>query len=131
MSTPWQSVRYLFPTCFSFTTQLTRVDGFHPTKPGPYFQAKVMSQQGKFGRIGGRMRSRYVLKKRNETSAPGGAQSKAAAPSDGTPTEGEVPAEDIQNDSLYLCEVGVGTPEQKIYLDFDTGSSDLWVCCVL
>ncbi|KAI4687809.1 uncharacterized protein J4E88_003400 [Alternaria novae-zelandiae] len=101
--------------------------GFHPTKPGPYFQAKVMSQQGKFGRIGGRMRSRYVLKKRNETSAPGGAQSKAAAPSDGTPTEGEVPAEDIQNDSLYLCEVGVGTPEQKIYLDFDTGSSDLWV----
>jgi len=101
--------------------------GFHPTKPGPYFQAKVMSQQGKFGRIGGRMRSRYVLKKRNEASAPGGAQSKAAAPSDGTPTEGEVPAEDIQNDSLYLCEVGVGTPEQKIYLDFDTGSSDLWV----
>jgi len=90
-----------------------------------------MSQQGKFGRIGGRMRSRYVLKKRNETSAPGGAQSKAAAPSDGTPTEGEVPAEDIQNDSLYLCEVGVGTPEQKIYLDFDTGSSDLWVCCVI
>ncbi|KAI4638173.1 hypothetical protein J4E93_010329 [Alternaria ventricosa] len=101
--------------------------GFHPTKPGPYFQAKVMSQQGKFGRIGGRMRSRYVLKKRNEASAPGGAQSKATASSEGTPTEGEVPAEDIQNDSLYLCEVGVGTPEQKIYLDFDTGSSDLWV----
>jgi len=74
------------------------------------------------------MRSRYVLKKRNEASVPGGAQSKAAAPSDGTPTEGEVPAEDIQNDSLYLCEVGVGMPEQKIYLDFDTGSSDLWVC---
>ncbi|CAN9185638.1 unnamed protein product [Alternaria alternata] len=101
--------------------------GFHPTKPGPYFQAKVMSQQGKFGRVGGRMRSHYVLRKREQTSAPGGAQSKAAAPSDGGGTEGEVPAEDIQNDSLYLCEVGVGTPEQKLYLDFDTGSSDLWV----
>jgi hypothetical protein len=87
-----------------------------------------MSQQGKFGRVGGRMRSHYVLRKREQTSAPGGAQSKAAAPSDGGGAEGEVPAEDIQNDSLYLCEVGVGTPEQKLYLDFDTGSSDLWVC---
>lgn len=88
-----------------------------------------MTQQGKFGRIGGRMRSHYVLRKRSQAaSASGGAQSKATTEnpsSDGT--EGEVPAEDIQNDSLYLCEVGVGTPEQKLYLDFDTGSSDLWV----
>lgn len=40
---------------------------------------------------------------------------------------GQVTAQDIQTDSEYLCEVTVGTPPQKLLLDFDSGSSDLWV----
>ena len=95
-------------------------DGFETTKPGPYFQAKVFRSQGKFGRIGGRMRAHYVLQKRDTGSATSSAQSKVAAPSDGS-SEGEVPAEDIQNDSMYLCE-GL-TKHFEIHLHLYTASS--------
>ncbi|KAF8315723.1 acid protease [Clavulina sp. PMI_390] len=39
----------------------------------------------------------------------------------------EVPAQDVQNDLEYVVPVAIGTPAVTLNLDFDTGSSDLWV----
>jgi hypothetical protein len=47
----------------------------------------------------------------------------AAAKDEGS----EVPAESVQNDLEYVVVVKVGTPGVNLSLDFDTGSSDLWV----
>ncbi|KZT58433.1 acid protease [Calocera cornea HHB12733] len=41
--------------------------------------------------------------------------------------EAEVPADDVQNDLEYVVPVMIGTPGVTLNLDFDTGSSDLWV----
>lgn len=87
---------------------------FSPTKPGPYVLGGKVQQKGKFGisrLIGGKTHVQRVLQKKSATDA----------------RPGDVPAEDQQNDSLYLCPVTIGTPGQTFNLDFDTGSADLWV----
>lgn len=93
---------------------LLRKYHFNPTLEGPYHYGKKVEQQGKFGalkaRIGGKARIHQALLK---TQADG--------------TAGEVGAEDVQNDSMYIAPVTIGTPGQTFHLDFDTGSADLWV----
>jgi hypothetical protein len=93
-------------------------DNIHPTLEGPYVARPQVHQQGKYGPppgVGGHSSVSYTLQKTIAATAPGGG------------TTGDVGAQDIQNDSLYLCPVQIGTPAQTLMLDFDTGSSDLWV----
>lgn len=87
---------------------------FTPTLDGPYTVINKAHHQGKHGdhqAVGGKTHMQKVLQKKAPTS-------------DQT---GDVPAEDSQNDSEYLCPVTIGTPGKTFTLDFDTGSADLWL----
>lgn len=87
---------------------------FQTTRPGPYFLDKKVSYGGRYPSLNRLLRRKrtvsHIIKQRLQSGQ-----------------KGSVSAADQQNDSEYLCPVTIGTPGKTFNLDFDTGSSDLWV----
>jgi len=84
-----------------------------PTVEGPYAMQAHVEQKGKFGkRVGGKAHvTGHKLVKIDAA----------------TGESGQVPSQDVEQNSEYLTAVSIGTPAQTLNLDFDTGSADLWV----
>ena len=87
-----------------------------PTVEGPFLMVNQVGQTGSPGimeklkkKVGGKAYVQgHTLAKRDDASGD----------------SGTVSADDIQQDSLYLAPVSIGTPAQTLKLDFDTGSAD-------
>jgi hypothetical protein len=91
---------------------------FNPTKPGPYFMGEnVRKEKGLY-----KLLRLIGLKKAHHTQ-----QRLLLKKDPSTSKSTQVTAEDQQNDSEYLVPVQIGSPTNTFHLDFDTGSSDLWV----
>ena len=105
------------PDGFKAYLQLAVKYQINPTKPGPIIPAKQAAKAAKA----------------NPNLVEGGKpiKNKKLYYQDKHGRIGDVPAQIILNDLQYLCPVTIGTPGKIYNLNFDTGSSDLWVCVLL
>ena len=95
--------------------------GFNPTKPGPYTTVvRAQAQQ-----LHAQLQVELVAPSAKSGKSSSG---RVLRYKDKHGRLGEVPAQNVQNNLLYLCPVTIGTPGKVFNLDFDTGSADLWVC---
>jgi hypothetical protein len=88
---------------------------FEPTRPGPYVLENRFNQRGLAGfgaPVGGRLHINKVLVKK---------------PVSGSGENLELTELDHQTESMYLVEVGIGSPPQRFVMEFDSASSDTWV----
>ncbi|KAL9089166.1 MAG: hypothetical protein Q9159_002726 [Coniocarpon cinnabarinum] len=91
--------------------------GINPTKEGPIYRGSEAESRGVLSAAKGALMGAQTLVREN-----------VLLKRDTASDEGDhVPATDIEHDAEYLCPVEIGSPAQKLMLDFDTGSSDLWV----
>lgn len=85
---------------------------FTPTKPGPYTTTTKLLKLSKPSTSGSAGEPIVV---------------KEVVFKDRFGRIGKVPATSMAKDLQYLCPVTIGTPGKVYNLNFDTGSSDLWV----